>query len=335
MKHVIKRTLGLLLASLLLCAVAPLTASAAPGDVCEIVGGSTYATLDAAIGAVENGQTVRLLAGITLDDTFYIDRKRTFALDTNGKTLDFDGNSFIITNYESNVTINGCEKLVNLRSVSVNGSMANYGLPLYKTVFNGNLTLDGQFCVAGYAHAVINGNMTFPTADGAMGNLYSGSKLEIKGSVTANKLAPGDAFVGVTASEITIEGNLVTSGAAATMNGGKLTVNGNATANGICGAYFFAGGGSIFINGTFTANETKYAGFTGGSLDDCGYCAKTQVKSIVKYGGVNYRLYERNECPGALYVKADGAFIFGTTYESTFWNWVKFIVLFGWIWMWF
>ncbi|MCL2106730.1 MAG: InlB B-repeat-containing protein [Oscillospiraceae bacterium] len=27
--------------------------------------------------------------------------------------------------------------------------------------------------------------------------------------------------------------------------------------------------------------------------------------------------------------------IFSTKYESTFWNWFKFIVLFGWIWMWF
>ena len=27
--------------------------------------------------------------------------------------------------------------------------------------------------------------------------------------------------------------------------------------------------------------------------------------------------------------------IFSTGYESTFWNWFKFIVLFGWIWMWF
>jgi len=27
--------------------------------------------------------------------------------------------------------------------------------------------------------------------------------------------------------------------------------------------------------------------------------------------------------------------IFGTKYESTIWNWIKFIVLFGWIWMWF
>jgi len=27
--------------------------------------------------------------------------------------------------------------------------------------------------------------------------------------------------------------------------------------------------------------------------------------------------------------------IFSTGYESTVWNWIKFIVLFGWIWMWF
>ena len=27
--------------------------------------------------------------------------------------------------------------------------------------------------------------------------------------------------------------------------------------------------------------------------------------------------------------------IFGTKYDSNFWNWIKFVVLFGWIWMWF
>jgi len=27
--------------------------------------------------------------------------------------------------------------------------------------------------------------------------------------------------------------------------------------------------------------------------------------------------------------------IFSTKWESTVWNWIMFIVLFGWIWMWF
>jgi len=33
--------------------------------------------------------------------------------------------------------------------------------------------------------------------------------------------------------------------------------------------------------------------------------------------------------------KSAKKFIFGTRYESTVWNWIKFIFLFGWIWMWF
>ena len=335
-----KKFLSVLLALLIMAgviAVAPLTVSAAPGDVCGIVGGSAYATLEAAIGAVENGQTVRLLADITLSETFYLDRGRSYTIDTNGKTLDFDGNSFTITNYGSNVTVNGCEKLVNLGGISVNGNMGSYGLPLYKTVLNGNLTINGPFYIAGYAHAVVNGNMTFPTAAGVIAALYDGSKLEIKGNVTANQLSPNEGFIGAGSvnSNITIEGNVATSGVAASANGGKLTVNGNVTANGACGVYFFANGGSIYVNGTFTANEAKYAGFTKGSLNELGYCSKTQYRTTVKYDGINYRLYERNESPGALYVKAVGDFIFSTAYESTFWNWFKFIVLFGWAWMWF
>ncbi|MCL2508009.1 MAG: hypothetical protein FWF05_02400 [Oscillospiraceae bacterium] len=313
-------------------AAAPVTAGAAAGDVCEIVGGSAYATLEDAIDAVENGQTVRLLADITFDEDFGFDRKRTFTIDTNNKTLDFDGNNFIIYNYESNVTINGCEKLVNLGVVNVWGSMANYGLPLYKTVFNGDLTLKWEFYIGGYAQVEVNGNMTFQTADGRIITNYDGSKLNIKGNVTANQLASDDVFVGVGLGDITIEGSLVTSGVAAAVNGGKLTVNGNATANGVCGAYFFANGGFIYMNGAFTANETKYVGFTSESLNECGYFTKTQYQSTVKVGGVNYRQYEGN---GALYVKASGSFIFNTLYESTFWNWLLFFLGFGFIWMWF
>ena len=330
-----KKLFSVLLALLMMAgviAVAPVTASAA-GNVCEIVGGGAYATLEAAIDAVENGQTVRLLTDITLDDNFYVYRKRTFTIDTNNKTLDFDGNNLTIYNYESNVTINGCAKLVNLGAVIVWGNLIRYG-PLYKTVFNGDLTINWQFYVEGYAQVQVNGNVTIQTSNGHIVTNHDGSKLGIRGNVTANQLASDDVFFGVGMGDITIEGNVATSGVAASVNGGKLTVNGNVTANGACGAYFFANGGFIYVNGTFAANETKYVGFTGGSLDDCGYFAKTQYRSTVKVGGVNYRQYERAESGGALLVKASGL-IFNTKHESTFLNWLLFFLGFGFIWMWF
>ena len=41
-------------------------------------------------------------------------------------------------------------------------------------------------------------------------------------------------------------------------------------------------------------------------------------------------VYEKNETP-----VTPAKYIFSTGYESTFGNWIKFIVFFGWIWMWF
>jgi len=38
---------------------------------------------------------------------------------------------------------------------------------------------------------------------------------------------------------------------------------------------------------------------------------------------------------GADFPGSSGNTIFGTKYEATPWNWFRFIVLFGWVWMWF
>ena len=58
-----KKVLIVLLAVVMLCGFGAIIASA-EGEVCEIAGGARYSTLEAAIDAVGDGQTIRLLKDI-------------------------------------------------------------------------------------------------------------------------------------------------------------------------------------------------------------------------------------------------------------------------------
>jgi len=68
---------------------------------------------------------------------------------------------------------------------------------------------------------------------------------------------------------------------------------------------------------------------------DCSYNKMTSKSDVIGFtgtwDGVNFRFDPQNLSPPAPPSKT----IFSTAYESSFWNWIKFIFLFGWIWMWF
>lgn len=105
-----RKIISLLLALCLIVGMIPLTASAGSGDIAQVEGGDTYATLEAAINAVPNGGTVTLLNDFVLYNTIRI-QKKTFTLDMNGKTMNLgatttDGGTLIFST-DSNVTING------------------------------------------------------------------------------------------------------------------------------------------------------------------------------------------------------------------------------------
>jgi len=61
----------------------------ATGQVCQI-GTTTYTTLDAALAAVQNGQTIKLLTDITYNNEIDIIGK-TVTFDLNGKALNVSG----------------------------------------------------------------------------------------------------------------------------------------------------------------------------------------------------------------------------------------------------
>ena len=80
------------------------TASAAVTEV------SSESLLLTALDNVAGGDIIRLTGDITLSDDLTIDNGKSFAVDTNGYKLDFDGNSLTVYG-GSTVTFTGCESL--------------------------------------------------------------------------------------------------------------------------------------------------------------------------------------------------------------------------------
>ena len=73
------------------------------GAVAEIVGGSTYPTLQGAIEAVQNGQRIRMLESVTLEEQISINK--VFTIDLNGKNISSKGSVFVIVG--GSLTLNG------------------------------------------------------------------------------------------------------------------------------------------------------------------------------------------------------------------------------------
>jgi hypothetical protein len=86
--------------------MAPVTALAVSDNV-ALIGSTEYETLQAAVDAATDGETVQLLNDITLSATVIIPNTNTssFILDLNGKTLDGGSNIAIKNNGKGTLTI--------------------------------------------------------------------------------------------------------------------------------------------------------------------------------------------------------------------------------------
>ncbi len=175
------------------------------------IGSIKYATLDAALAAVTNGQTITLLENIN-HNTGIILSNKSITLDLNGHIL----------NVANNTDPDGVGLTV------TNGSVA--------------LTGSGQFNVSGYYQGVRvegNSNVTVTNASGALpatnvnseGAFVSGGKLSILGSTTGSRHG---AYVEVNG-EITIGGNAIATApypydsfAAEANTGGVISIAGKA-----------------------------------------------------------------------------------------------------------
>ena len=136
--------------------------------------GTTKYTLDDALLAVTNGDTIRLIKDITLSTDLEIDNGIAFTLNTNGYTLDFDDHILTVSN-ESKVTFHGT--FANIDSISVGmGGDCN-------VVFNTNLVSNKGLSAYENADVTVNGNILSPFGDGLQAS--DSSKIRVNGDITA------------------------------------------------------------------------------------------------------------------------------------------------------
>lgn len=179
-----------------LFAAMPMTASA-EGVVCEIVGGSTYATLDSAIVAAPNGTTIRLLTDIT----------HSSMIDVRGKSFTIDVNDYMLT----------------VNPIGTNCIQSADGFTL-SIVDNGDNETAGAF------------NVTVSGENAMMGLLAQGNNSRITVNVPTTINATGTYCIGVMAEDggvVTVSGNVLGTGtnsigawATGSLNGGSITIDG-------------------------------------------------------------------------------------------------------------
>ncbi len=211
-----------------------------PNDVCAI-GETGYATLEAALGAVQNGETIRLIKDInkTFTDTIKIDKNITFDL-TDGNLTIFKsaGLALEVKNCTISLTGGGYMDVIggvgihaNNATLTVRNVTGNQGNGAY-AINGGKITVLGN--AKGVATAVYAyGNDSIITVSGSAistgNNVYSiGAKTEQLGTVTINGDAKGYCY-GVHAynySTITVLGDV-----AATRSDGEGSVGAYASNN--------------------------------------------------------------------------------------------------------
>ncbi|MDI9493814.1 MAG: GLUG motif-containing protein, partial [Bacillota bacterium] len=218
MKTVLRKLLSMLLVLFLITALLPCSVSAVDGDVCEIVGGPSYSTLDGALDAVQDGETIKLLQDIDHNSGISIvDKHITF--DMNGCTLNVV-NSALEDTFEE------------MSGLFVQG---NAGVAL---VGEGEFNVTGSWygvfaeCDSGETLEV---TVTNATGNGRDGVAAQGSKVTVQEDATSN----GSGGNGVWASydaEVTVDGDVYANGErsvgvkAETL--ALITVNGSVIASG-------------------------------------------------------------------------------------------------------
>jgi hypothetical protein len=226
------KLLSVLLAVCLVGVYAPATAWAGDGDVCEI-GGKGYATLDLALAAVQNEQTIKLLQDIDYTDGIEIMNK-DITFDVNGYTLDLVNTA----GYGLRVD----DGIVDLTDTSPGGGE-----------FNVTGSTFGVVALYGTA-SVTNATATGPGGYGAIA--LDGGDIEISGNVQGVTVGASAQDAG---SSIYIGGG-VTAGAgigAAAADQGTVTVDG-----GISAATYIRIGAVSKAQGEHTGTEGGYFVYT-------------------------------------------------------------------------
>ena len=233
------------------------------GEVCEIVETVTeYVSLDAALSAVTDGQTIRLLSNIIHNDAVEISGK-TVTIDLNGFWL-FVNTTIGVGLY---VSANG-ELILDDTSAGKTGTFSVTGKTHGVFADGGKATVTYAYGEEGYgAYAINDGAVTLQ--NGASGGIYgvyadNGGEITIDGFVDGQHGAYADnggtiivrgmvsghngkGAHAVDGGEIAVEGGVYGKLYGAYTEGGTITVTGSLWGEEICGAY--ADGGIITVTG--------------------------------------------------------------------------------------
>jgi len=180
--------------------------------VCEI-GTATYSTLEAALIAVKDGETIKLLADILFDAAAYdqglgIGNNITF--DLNGKTLD------VVSDFEAAVWVTGSNASLNLldpangafNAIGIGGGIATF-LGAKATVTNAVAT---ETDAAAYAGAGSQTTVTANVTSADCGVYANGGTVVVGGNVLITEVKGCGVFA--------IDGGTVTIGGAVTVPAG-------------------------------------------------------------------------------------------------------------------
>jgi len=241
--------------------------------VCEITAGGTtvqYFTLDDALAAVNTGETITLLADITLTNTvpFTLDQGVAYTIDTNGHTLNVNGQYIDVKNNGTDVTFTNSNELTNVANVYIVG-------PGSAVTFNGDLQLTSQMYAISCDNAsvTVTGNVVTVNPLGAGNsavNCSNGGSVDIGGSLTstgrgvfadtgsavivgAGVTADADAIIAYTGSTVTVTGSVTSTNSDAidAYSGSTVTVKGDVSAYN--GTYSTDAGTAVTIIGDVTS----------------------------------------------------------------------------------
>lgn len=206
-------TILALVMALGLCSVSWAAAPAA--YVAEIIGGNQYATLQEAIDAVQDGQSIKLLANVTENG---MDIKKNLKIDFDGKILTIEnpmvGSAGTVTNGMR--FLRGDDETtytVELINGTIRSSKARILVQNYANLTLNKMTLDlSEQPLYGYVLSNNNGkvmlvdvNITAPSASGSLAfdaggfDNYAGADVTLTGNSEIN----GNVGYGVTNSNIT------------------------------------------------------------------------------------------------------------------------------------
>ena len=237
----------------------PMTALAAENDVAQ-VGDTTYATLETAFSAAQNGQEIKLLNDVTLDKLISV--TKTVTLDLNGHDITSNGPVF-------SMNTNGIEFTIRDKTNQGEIKSTENGQCNLIEVYNGELIVEGgnfsnnwyviYVCQSGIA-TIKGGSLTSTVA----------SVLSTNGSAEGNANYSGDAVMNVEGGTLTSVSDVTIYVPAGTLNVSGGTITG-AT------AIYSKSGNTMITDGTIkgTGEKKKYQHYSSG-------CAATGDAIVVE-----------------------------------------------------